>query len=107
MFARIVEFVPKYEKKDEFIKTIKNEVLPILKKQVGFLDILPLFPEMKDEKAVYITLWAEKRDAERYHKEVFPRVEDIVRPFLTTPITWKHYTVETTLCEHFVNALAV
>jgi hypothetical protein len=106
MFARVVEFVPKYEKKDEFIKTIKNEVLPILKKQVGFLDILPLFPEMKDEKAVYITLWAEKKDAERYHKEVFPRVEEIVKPFRTNPITWKLYNVETTLCEHFVNALA-
>lgn len=105
MFARVVEFVPRHEKKDEFIKTIRNEVLPILKKQVGFLDILPLFPEMKDEKAVCITLWAEKRDAERYHKEVFNRVEDIVRPFLTTPITWKLYNVETTLCEHFVNAL--
>lgn len=47
----------------EFIETIKNEVLPILKKQVAFLEILPLFPEMKDEKAVYIALWAEKRDA--------------------------------------------
>jgi len=106
MFARIVEFVPRAEKKDEFIKIMKNEVLPILKKQVGFLDILPLFPEMKNEKAVHITLWAEKRDAERYEKEVFPRVEDIVRPFLTTPITWKLYNVESTLCEHFVNALA-
>ena len=106
MYARIVEFVPRYEKKDEFIKTMKNEVLPILKKQVGFLDVLPLFPETKNEKAVHITLWMEKRDAERYAREVFPRVEDILRPFLTTPITWKFYNVETTLCEHFVNALA-
>jgi hypothetical protein len=106
MFARVVEFVPRYEKKDEFIKTMKNEVLPILKKQIGFLDILPLFPEIKNEKAVHITLWMEKRDAERYEKEVFPRVEDILRPFLTTPITWKLYNVETALCEHFVNALA-
>jgi len=105
MFARMVEFVPKYEKKDEFIVVMKKEVLPILKKQIGFLDILPLFPEMKNEKAVYITLWAEKKDAERYHKEVFSRIEDIVRPFLTTPITWKLYNVETTLCEQFVNAL--
>ncbi|HXY15117.1 MAG TPA: hypothetical protein VEI26_11515 [Terriglobales bacterium] len=106
MYARIVEFVPRAEKKDEFIKTMKNEVLPILKKQAGFLDILPLFPEMKNEKAVHITLWMERRDAERYEKDVFPRVEDIVRPFLTTPITWRLYNVETTLCEHFVNALA-
>jgi hypothetical protein len=106
MYARIVEFVPRHELKDEFIKKMKNEVLPILKKQVGFLDILALFPEMKNEKAVHITLWMEKKDAERYEREVFPRIEDIVRPFLTTPITWRLYNVETTLCEHFVNALA-
>jgi len=106
MYARIVEFVPRYEMKDEFIKTMKKDVLPILKKQVGFLDVLPLFPEMKNEKAVHITLWMEKKDAERYEREVFPRIEDIIRPFLTTPITWKLYNVETTLCENFVNALA-
>ena len=106
MYARIVEFVPRYEMKDEFIKTMKKDVLPILKKQVGFLDVLPLFPEMKNEKAVHITLWMEKKDAERYEREEFPRIEDIIRPFLTTPITWKLYNVETTLCENFVNALA-
>lgn len=106
MFARIVEFVPRYEQKDELIKVIKNEVLPILKKQPGFLDILPLFPDVKNEKAVHITLWMDKRDAERYERETFSKVEEMVRPFLTTPITWKLYNVETTLCEHFVNALA-
>jgi quinol monooxygenase YgiN len=45
MFARILEFVPKHEKKDEFIKVMKNDVLPILKKQTGFLEILPFVPD--------------------------------------------------------------
>lgn len=106
MFARMVEFVPKYEKKDEFLRTLKNEVIPILKKQTGFLEILPFVPEDKNHNHITITLWMEKKDAERYEREVFPRVENIVKPYLTTPITWKTYTVETTLCEHFVNALA-
>lgn len=106
MFARILEFVPKYEKKDEFIKTMKNEVIPILKKQPGFLELLPFFPEMMNEKATVVTLWMEKRDAERYERETFPKVENIVKPYITTPITWKLHKVETTLCEHFVQALA-
>jgi len=105
MFARIVEFVPKWEKKEEFIKTLKNEVLPILKKQTGFLEIMPFFPETKNEKCVNITLWMEKKDAERYEREVFQKVDDILKPYLTTPITLKLYNVETTVCEHFVNAL--
>jgi len=106
MFARIVEFVPKLEKKDEFIRVMKNEVLPILKKQNGFLEILPFVPEMKNEKMVTVTLWHERKDAERYEKEIYPRVEDIVRPYLSTPITWRLCKVETTLCEHFVESLA-
>lgn len=106
MFARIVEFVPKYEKKDEFIKTVKNEVIPILKKQPGFLELLPFFPEAMNEKAMTITLWMEKRDAERYERETFPKVENILKPYLTTPITWRLHKVETTLCEHFVETLA-
>lgn len=44
MFARIVEFVPKLEKKAEFVKVLRQEVLPILKKQQGFLEILPFDP---------------------------------------------------------------
>ncbi len=106
MFARIVEFIPKVEKKDELVKAVRNEVLPILKKQTGFLEVLPFFPETKNEKVIAITLWMEKRDAERYEREVFPKVEEILKPYLTTPITYKPYNVETTLCEAFVHALA-
>ena len=106
MFARILEFVPKLEKKEEFIKVVKNEVLPILKKQPGFLEMLPFFPEIKTEKVLTISLWMEKRNAEVYEREWFPKVQEILKPYLTTPITFKYYTVETTLCEHFEKALA-
>jgi len=105
MYARIVEFIPKVEEKEVFVKVVRNEVLPILKKQPGFLEILPFVPETKTEKMITITLWAEKRDAERYEREVYPKVERIVKPYLTTPVTFKHYNVETSLCQHFVEAL--
>lgn len=106
MFARITEVNIKMEKKEDFIRTMKNEVLPILKKQHGFLETLPLVPEVKTEKFINVTLWTEKKDAERYERETFPRVQQIIQPYLTGPLTWRLYTVEATLCEHFVNALA-
>jgi hypothetical protein len=105
MFARIGEFIPKVEQKEEFVKVVRNEVLPILKKQTGFLEILPLFPETKTEKMITITLWAEKRDAERYEREMYPKVEGILKPYLTSPVTFKYYNVETSVCQHFVEAL--
>jgi|SRR5271166_5481765 len=106
MFARVLEFVPKLEKKEDFVRVIRNEVLPILAKQHGFLEMLPFFPEIKNEKAITISLWTEKKDAERYEREWFPKVEEILKPYLTTPITFKYYMVETTLCQHFEKALA-
>lgn len=107
MFARILEFVPRMEKKEEFIRVVKNEVMPILKKQNGFLEILPFVPEIKTEKVMTVTLWNDKKDFLRYEKEWLPKVEEIIRPYLTTPlVVHNHYTVETTLCEHFEKALA-
>lgn len=44
MFARILNFEVKPEKKDEFVRVVKNEIVPILKKQTGFLEILPFSP---------------------------------------------------------------
>ena len=106
MFARVVEFVPKLEKKEELVKALRNEVLPILKKQTGFMEILPFFPEAKNEKVISITLWEEKRYADRYEREAFGKVAEILKPYLTTPIMYKPYNFETAVCEHFVKALA-
>jgi quinol monooxygenase YgiN len=107
MFARIIDCEVKMEKKEEFVKVLKNEVLPILKKQTGFLEILPFFPEkMKEGKAITISLWTTKADAERYEREFYPKVLDILEPFLTTPVNVNYYKLETTVCEHFVDALA-
>lgn len=105
MFARILEFVPKMEKKEELIRLARNEVLPILKKQPGFVEILPFDPEIKNEKVLTIALWANKKDFERYEKEYFPKVEELVKPYLNTPLVIRNYTLETRVCEHFEKAL--
>jgi hypothetical protein len=106
MFARILDFEVKLEKKEEFVKIVKNQVLPILKKQTGFLEILPFFPEKMREKVFTISLWTTKQDAERYERELYPKVFDILKPFMNTPVEVNYYTLEATLCEHFVEALA-
>jgi heme-degrading monooxygenase HmoA len=106
MFARIVEFIPKAEKKEELIKAVRNEVVPVLKKQPGFLDILPFLPESTTEKTIVVSLWAEKRDAERYEREAYPKVAETVKPYLTTAITFKHYVVETSVSATFMESFA-
>ena len=106
MFARILDYEVKLEKKEEFVKIVKNEVLPILTKQTGFLEILPFFPEkMREEKVFTVSLWTTKADAERYEKEFYPKVLNILKPYLTTTVNVAYYNLETTLCQHFVESL--
>ncbi len=105
MFARILEFVPQPGKKEEIVSVVRKEVLPLLKRQPGFLEFLPFVPETATEKAIAVTLWAEKLDAERYERDVYPKVEGILKAYLTTPVTCKEYRVETALCQHFAEAL--
>lgn len=104
MFARMLEFNIKMEKKNEFVTTVKTEVLPILKKQAGFLEILPFFGEIKPEKVTVISLWETKANATKYEKETYYKVEEILKPWLLTPITTTPYNLEKTLAEHFVQS---
>jgi quinol monooxygenase YgiN len=106
MFARILDFEVKLQKKEEFVKVMKNQVLPILKKQNGFLEILPFFSEkLREDKVITISLWSTKQDAERYEREWYPKIFDMVKPFMTAPVVANYYNLETTLCEHLVETL--
>lgn len=108
MFARTLAFEVKLEKKEEFVNVVKDQVLPILRKQVGFLELLPFFQEkMRKEKVFTISLWTTRQDAQRYEREFYPKVLEILKPFLTTPVEVNYSNLETTLCDRFVDALAV
>ena len=107
MFARFLELTIKPEKKTELIKALKNDVLPIVKKCNGFFEMIPLDVETESTKFCVMSLWHEKRDAEQFHKDHFPKVQAIYDPFLTAPITVKLCHVdETVTTKKFVGAAA-
>jgi quinol monooxygenase YgiN len=97
----------KREQKDEFVNTVREQLLPVLKKQIGFLEFLPFLQKSKEEKVFTISLWTTQQDAERYEQRVYPEVLAILKPFLVAPAVVSHWNLETTLCDRFVDALAV
>lgn len=108
MFARILAFEVKSEKKEEFVKAVKEQVLPILRKQVGFLESLPFFQKQGEVVRVFtISLWTTCHDAERYEREFYPQVAAIIGSFALTPVEVSFSNLETSLCDQFVDALAV
>ncbi|HJS97864.1 MAG TPA: antibiotic biosynthesis monooxygenase [Terriglobales bacterium] len=106
MFARFLELTVKPDKKPDFIKTMKEEIFPILKTYKGFFDLVPLEVETEFTKFYVISLWRDKADMEKYAKEHFPKVKAILEPFLTAPIVVKHCTMDETIPKKFVAAVA-
>ena len=73
MYAREVSMHLKANARNEFTRTIEEDVLPLLRKQNGFADELTfLAPNGKD--AVAISLWDRKENADAYSRDAYPEV---------------------------------
>jgi quinol monooxygenase YgiN len=104
MFARLLELTIAPEKKPELIKVMKNDVLPVLKKCHGFFDLIPLEVEAEPTRFYVMSLWHDKHDAEKFHKEQFPKVRPMYEPFLTAPVIVKLCKVDETVTTKFAAA---
>jgi quinol monooxygenase YgiN len=95
MFTRIVECQVKPDKRDEVSSRIRNDVLPILQKQPGFVELIGLQHDSNQERLVSISFWNSREDAERYHREHFNHIVDMLKPLLKTTPKVETYNVDT------------
>jgi len=68
MFTRIVELTAKPGKNKQLADTIDEQVLPILKKQKGFVDETVFVSDREDNRVLAQGFWNTKEDAEQYHR---------------------------------------
>jgi heme-degrading monooxygenase HmoA len=73
MFARHVSVNLKANAAPEFNRIIESEILPLLRKQKGFRDEIT-FVAQERSKALAISLWDTKEDAEAYSRTNYPEV---------------------------------
>lgn len=106
MFARFLEMTTKPGKKTELIRAIENEVIPIFQTYKGFFDVIHLEVETDPTKIYGITLWRDRTDLERYTKESFPKVQNILEPYLAVPIMVRHCTTNEATSLRFAKAMA-
>jgi heme-degrading monooxygenase HmoA len=98
MFTRVVEITSKSGKARELCKTIDDKVLPILKKQAGFVDETVIVSDTDPNRILALSFWDTREDAQRYEREQFDMVQKIVQPLLeTSPVvrTFDVYTSTT------------
>ncbi|MGA2962527.1 MAG: hypothetical protein ABSD96_12700 [Candidatus Korobacteraceae bacterium] len=100
MYMMLIEGELKPGKKDEFLKAWSSQILPLLKKQDGFVDEIMLFEfeEGHSEYSMYpcflpfdnhnhangsqqprgLCFWESREQCERYQREVFPQAKNFV-----------------------------
>jgi heme-degrading monooxygenase HmoA len=77
MFARKVSMHLKPNGAAEFKKKIEGEVIPLLRKQAGFLDEITLLYSSGKEVHAF-SLWETAEHAEAYNRGAYPEVTKIL-----------------------------
>ena len=73
MFARNVHLHLKPNSVPQYTQAIEKEIIPVLRKQKGFLDEIS-FVVPGGTEAFGISLWDQKENAEAYGRGVYPEV---------------------------------
>jgi heme-degrading monooxygenase HmoA len=94
MYTRLVEITSKSGKARELCNTIEDKVLPILNKQKGFVDETVLVSDAEPNRILGLSFWDNKEDAERYNREQYPQVHEIMKHLLDTEPVIRTFDVE-------------
>ncbi len=94
MFTRIVEMTTKTGKARELSRTINEKVLALLKNQPGFVDEIILISDQNPERVLAMSFWQSKEDAEKYNRDTYPKVNEIIRGQIEGPPKVQTFDVE-------------
>ncbi len=94
MFTRVVEVTTKSGKAKELTSIINDKALPILKKQAGFVDETLLVSDPEPDRVLALSFWNSREDAERYNREQYPAIHEMVRHLLETEPVIRTFNVD-------------
>jgi quinol monooxygenase YgiN len=100
MFTRVVEIRTKLGKTRDFNVMLNEKVLPILRKQPGFVDEITLVSNTEPDRVLALSFWESEADAERYHSEQYSNVTEILKPLLDLQPRIQTYNVDTSTTHH-------
>jgi heme-degrading monooxygenase HmoA len=103
MFTRVVEITTRSEKMHELGNSIRNKVLPILREQPGFLEEIVLISAVEPNRVLAISFWSTKADAERYEREQYGAISEVVAGFVEHPPVIRTFYVHTSTAHHFAS----
>jgi hypothetical protein len=93
MYMMFIEGELKPGNKDNFLKAWSNQILPLLKKQDGFVDEILLFEEGSQQPRG-LSFWKTKEQAERYQRDTFSQAKNFVQHLMHGAPTIRNFDVE-------------
>jgi len=95
MFTRVVELISKQGKSRELSSTINDKIVPILKKQAGFVDEIVLVSDVESNRVLALSFWKTSEDAERYQREQYNSVRATLQSLLEAEPVVRTFEVHT------------
>ena len=105
MFARKVSIRLKADAAGAFIQAVEDKIIPILRKQKGFLDEVTLISQNGKEIYAY-SFWENSNDAEAYDRTCFQEVTKLLTGLIEGTMRIHTYMVANSTFHKIASAVA-
>jgi len=95
----------KPDRAGDFIQKMEKEIIPLLRLQHGFLDEITLISQSGKEVYAY-SFWENSADAERYDKNVFAQVTNLLAGIIDGTLRIHTYMVANSTFHKMAAAIA-
>jgi heme-degrading monooxygenase HmoA len=77
------------------LAALDDKVPPILKKQSGFVDETVLVSDTESNRVLALSFWNAKDDAERYRRDQYSKISDLLSQLFDTDLLIRTFEVHT------------
>lgn len=94
MYGRVLTLQVRLEKRPDLDRRMAKDVVPLMKRCAGLLEILVMQDEIEVDKILILSLWKSREDLERYHVASYAKVKEVLAPYLTYPPIVHMYKID-------------
>jgi hypothetical protein len=106
MYMLLIDGELKPGKQKDFLAAWNSHILPLLKKQNGFVDEILLFEHGAKNTATGLCFWKSREDGERYHRDAFAQAKGAVQHLINGAPTIRGFDVAAAETFHIVGKAA-
>jgi hypothetical protein len=106
MYSRVVSFTVLPDTCELTREIIHEEIIPVLRKQKGMVDLLILQSSDEPCQFLAITFWETSDHAKDYHRDVYAQLIGLLKSQLDGEAEVRFFSVDTSTVHHIEEGLA-